>query len=66
MQARFVGKDRSMGYRHGQVYDIAVSEWSPMQPVILRPIRCPYGSYQAFYDNWTPLAWELDNTPAVE
>lgn len=60
MKARFIGRNYSLGYRRGVVYDLVVSEWSPMQPVILHPIQCPYGSWAKFYENWTPIAWEKE------
>lgn len=57
MRARFIGKDYSMGYRTGQVYDIVVTT-KDLRPTIVSPTPCPYSSWEALYDNWTPIRWE--------
>lgn len=58
MKARFIGRDGSLGYRHGQVYDLTMEEWKPFRPAIISPYLCPYGSWEKFYENWTPISWE--------
>lgn len=46
--ARFVGKDGSLGYKHGQIYQLVIEGNR-----IIRPIPCPYESIEAFLNNWT-------------
>lgn len=50
MRAEFIGADGSLGYRHGQVYDLVLSGGE--HPTIVRPRPCPYGSWAAFWRNW--------------
>lgn len=53
MRVRFVGQDGSAGYRHGQVYDVAVrTDLRGARPRIVAPYPCPYGSWEAFWRNW--------------
>ena len=55
MKMKFIGKDGSMGFRHGCVYDIVVTI-TDSKNISLRcdelKVRCPYGSMNAFLKNW--------------
>ena len=48
--ARFIGQDGSLGYRNGENYLLTVRGNE-----IVKPIRCPYGSVEAFLRNWEVL-----------
>lgn len=45
---------------HGKTYDLTLEEyWNPRglfqgnnAPRIVNPIRCPYSSWEMFYQNW--------------
>lgn len=53
MLAKFIGQDGSMGFRRGRVYNLEVAGGRGRRPpVIVWPVRCPYGSWDAFYANW--------------
>lgn len=53
MRARFTGRDGSVGYRKGHVYDLAVQvdRWSGVVK-IRSPRPVPYLSWDAFWENW--------------
>ena len=55
MKMKFIGKDGSMGFRYGQVYDVVVSIIDSKN-ISLRcdelKVRCPYSSIHAFLKNW--------------
>ena len=66
MRFRFKGKPDYIfpRLRSGEVYDLEVKEVSKglfgflvgnMRPQITKPFRCPYSSWDAFYQNWEPL-----------
>jgi hypothetical protein len=48
----FVGRDGSMGLRHGQIYDVLTRIAASGQVLMTSPVRCPYGSVSAFLANW--------------
>ena len=55
---RFIGDTANgMGYVYGEIYflDITVITLYPkgtQLPRITNPITCPYGSWEAFFENW--------------
>lgn len=54
LRLQFIGADRSLGYRHGEVYELIVElRGNYGGPVIVRPVRCPYRSWESFWMNWT-------------
>lgn len=61
IDATFVGKDGSMGYRKGERYRLAVRRKKiiPVGRVTTsRGARvCPYGSIEAFLANWINIAY---------
>jgi hypothetical protein len=54
MKMMFIGKDRSMGYRLGHIYDLEIKIMYGMLH-IMGPTYCPYGSMEAFLKNWSQL-----------
>lgn len=65
--ARFIGTDGSMGYRHGQIYTLHISqrEYSFLHPFTRKSVdvkvtiigppplsMCPYTSWKTFRQNW--------------
>jgi hypothetical protein len=54
---RFIGEDGSLGYRHGQLYELRFVE-DDRHFVTIERIdgtgRCPYASMNAFLRNWDP------------
>lgn len=66
MRYRFLGQPDEIfpDLVHGKIYDLEIKVASKgifgwlvgnIYPVILEPIQCPYGSWEAFYKNWEPL-----------
>lgn len=54
MRLKFIGKDGSMGLKHGNVYEISIFTHNGKIIVRLGPHRyCPYSSPQALAANWT-------------
>lgn len=54
MKLKFIGKDGSMGLRHGNVYNVTIFTDNGYILVRLGPHRyCPYSSPQALAANWT-------------
>lgn len=51
MRVKFTGRD-SLGYRHGQTYDLDVKTNWLGRPIIRRPYPCPYSSWDTFWANW--------------
>ena len=55
MKMRFIGKNGSMGFKHGRVYDVVVTI-NDQKNISLRcdelKVRCPYGSMYVFLENW--------------
>jgi len=61
---KFIGKDGSMGYKHGEVYRGSVSTYSSVDGTVLfipgvwpfnifsKSMVIPYGSYDKFKENW--------------
>jgi hypothetical protein len=49
---RFIGKDRSMGYTHGQIYMLELMGRGMGDVFITAPIKCPYTSWNTFFLNW--------------
>lgn len=47
----FTGKN-SLGYVQGEVYELKVLI-EKEKITILSPHRCPYDSYESFFENWT-------------
>lgn len=63
MFARFIGKNGSMGLKHGEVYEISLSEyhglpcvhWAKLSGFLsLRNSEdpCPYSSFKTLAENW--------------
>jgi hypothetical protein len=54
MRLQFIGADGSMGLRQGQDYEIHLTPWPghPGGTLLLLPVRCPYATDAAFWDNW--------------
>lgn len=50
----FIGQDGSLGYTHGEKYNLnlRVTYGSPVVIDILKPTRCPYSSIDTFLENW--------------
>ena len=61
MKAKFVGKDKSLGFRNGQVYTIrttVINNWLwvfTTGNMRSKPKRCPYGSLEKMLENWKLL-----------
>lgn len=54
MRLKFIGKDGSMGLKHGIVYSVTIFTEYGKIIVRLGPHRyCPYSSPQALAANWT-------------
>jgi len=56
VRMKFIGKDGSMGYKTGDVYDVEIK--SSGKFIILSSkgyIRCPYSSIKALLQNWEEL-----------
>lgn len=51
IRACFVGKNGSMGFKTGQVYDLEV-----IRNDIRTPKYVPYETVEAFLRNWLPIA----------
>lgn len=55
--AEFTGKDGSAGYRHGRRYELVVVVGAASgKPRITYPLPCPYGSWDAFWKNWSQVS----------
>lgn len=52
VQAVFIGKDNSLGYRNNRVYKIHISRNTIMCYNLPNNGICPYGSVEAFLKNW--------------
>lgn len=57
MILRFIGKDGSLGLRHGKRYVVSIKTWCGYICVYWtdeygRIRKCPYSSPQSFADNW--------------
>lgn len=63
MKYKFLGKpDRIFpNLKHNKIYDLEIREYSKglfgslvgnTYPVIINPIRCPYRSWDTFFENW--------------
>lgn len=63
MKYRFIGKPDAIfpGLKTGKVYDLEIQEVEAglfgglvgiTKPYIIRPIRCPYSSWESFHQNW--------------
>jgi len=56
--ATFRGQDGSLGYRNGREYHLIVKKNtiqvynSEAHPELVNGGKCPYGSVQAFLNNW--------------
>lgn len=51
----FIGKDGSLGFRHGQAYWIEVNSFVRIHITYKTKqgeIDCPYESWRAFFKNW--------------
>lgn len=58
MKARFIGKDRSMGFRTGKVYRIKIVEDKVRNWLWVKEfwgLYCPYESRKAIENNWDIL-----------
>jgi hypothetical protein len=56
MKLKFIGKDGSMGFKHGKVYDVRLTSntiWIWVHTDV--GLYCPYSSPQAFADNWASV-----------
>ena len=54
MIAKFIGKDWSMGLRHGKLYDISIESKEGSDMIIVRMGNwfCPYSSFRTLTKNW--------------
>lgn len=63
MFARFIGKNGSMGLKHGEVYEIFLSDyhglpcvhWAKLSDFLIsRNLEgpCPYSSFKTLAENW--------------
>lgn len=57
--ARFIGRDGSMGLRHGRYYEITIYGKPDEDLIFVEWIgydgflwKCPYGSIEALMQNW--------------
>ena len=50
--------------KHGKIYELVIIEQSRglfgwlvgnTKPLIIKPIRCPYSSWHAFWQNWKQI-----------
>ena len=59
MLLRFIGKDKSLGLNHGEVYDVEISAKHEMVWVHVkwatRFLSCPYVSIKTMLQNWEEL-----------
>jgi len=60
VQARFKGKDGSLGYRKGKIYSLIVNktpnQWGDMAiSTITGRMYCPYKNWETFLLNWDIL-----------
>ena len=70
MRLKFIGKDGSMGLKHGNVYPVGVRS-APDDPyiVVAWPDEsgstnvCPYSSPAAFAANWSEVGMENEKRP---
>ena len=63
MKAIFIGKDGSMGFVHGKVYNIAININQYEEEVVafsntFPSFVCPYSNLKAFLKNWKPCIME--------
>lgn len=51
---RFIGEDGSLGYRKGKIYmlELRGRGMTELGVIIDAPVRCPYSSWEAFFENW--------------
>jgi hypothetical protein len=54
---RFIGEDGSMGYKHGEIYNLYIyPHWFGyrivVEPVGKPSMRCPYRNIFTFLQNW--------------
>lgn len=58
-RAKFIGEDGSLGYRHGQVYELYVYPTGPKYAITIQRRdgsgTCPYTSVKAWRRNWEPI-----------
>jgi hypothetical protein len=57
VKAKFKGQDGSLGYKHGEVYNLHMAI-ALNKLIITLPTGsnlCPYGSMKAFLQNWDVL-----------
>lgn len=52
MKLRFIGQHGSMNLRFGQIYKVSVESKDDETTMMTRPVRCPYSSDTAFWQNW--------------
>lgn len=52
MKLRFIGKDGSMGLRHGAIYSVMVYGSKEFIWVEWNEGACPYSSPKGFAENW--------------
>lgn len=58
MRAKFIGKHRSMGYKHGEVYELATTDCGTFFWVVDingKGKPTPYTSMKTLEDNWEIL-----------
>lgn len=75
VDATFIGKDGSMGYKKGQRYQLLVSR-KRIRPILpnamlskrARPRPCPYNSIESFLKNWSDISYfgEIVHIAALE
>lgn len=57
MFCKFVGKDGSMGLKHGRVYDCILTEKHGYYWMIWDEGECPYYTMQSLRRNWELWQW---------
>lgn len=80
MKAKFIGEDKSMGFRHGEIYDIKTKLqydlWSTNSSIWVhgttkknpQGYKCPYSSLENLVENWEIISTgfpRLDNVVNV-
>lgn len=56
MKMKFIGKDGSLGYKFGAIYDIKIETIGDYIYVLSEGhLRCPYSSLEKLLENWQEI-----------